>query len=32
LIPLAREITLETLAPLTAKEAATFMKLLAKLA
>ncbi|TPK48681.1 MarR family transcriptional regulator [Mesorhizobium sp. B2-5-4] len=32
LIPLAREITQETLAPLTVKEAATFMKLLAKLA
>lgn len=32
LIPLAREITQETLAPLTNKEIATFMKLLAKLA
>ncbi len=32
LIPLARTITQETLAPLTAKEAATFMRLLAKLA
>ena len=32
LIPLAREITRETLAPLSAKEIATFMKLLAKLA
>ncbi|KUM25500.1 MarR family transcriptional regulator [Mesorhizobium sp. USDA-HM6] len=32
LIPLARTITEETLAPLTAKEAATFLRLLAKLA
>jgi len=32
LIPLARNITGETLAPLSAKEAATFMRLLAKLA
>ena len=32
LIPLAREITQETLAPLSTKEIATFMKLLAKLA
>ena len=32
LIPLARGITEETLAPLSAKEAATFMRLLAKLA
>ncbi|BCG91583.1 MarR family winged helix-turn-helix transcriptional regulator [Mesorhizobium sp. 131-2-1] len=32
LIPLARAITEETLAPLSAKEAATFMRLLAKLA
>ena len=32
LIPLARAITEETLAPLTAKEAATFLRLLAKLA
>ncbi|TGQ38516.1 MarR family transcriptional regulator [Mesorhizobium sp. M00.F.Ca.ET.216.01.1.1] len=32
LIPVAREITEETLAPLSAKEAATFMRLLAKLA
>ena len=32
LIPLAEEISAETLAPLTAKEAETFMKLLAKLA
>ena len=32
LIPLARAITQETLAPLTAKEVATFMRLLAKLA
>ena len=32
LIPLAREITEETLAPLSAKEIAIFMKLLAKLA
>lgn len=32
LIPLARAITDETLAPLTAKEAATFLRLLAKLA
>ncbi|WP_137931425.1 MarR family winged helix-turn-helix transcriptional regulator [Mesorhizobium comanense] len=32
LIPLAREITQETLAPLSAKEVATFMRLLAKLA
>lgn len=32
LIPLAREITQQTLAPLSAKEAAIFMKLLAKLA
>ncbi|RUT97120.1 MarR family transcriptional regulator, partial [Mesorhizobium sp. M7A.T.Ca.TU.009.02.1.1] len=32
LIPLAREITQETLAPLSAKEIATFMKLLVKLA
>ena len=32
LIPLARDITQETLAPLSAKEIATFMKLLAKLA
>lgn len=31
LVPLALEITQETLAPLTAREAATFMKLLAKL-
>ncbi len=32
LIPLARAITEETLAPLTAKETATFLRLLAKLA
>ena len=32
LIPLAQKITEETLSPLTAKEAATFMRLLAKLA
>ncbi|RWA72824.1 MarR family transcriptional regulator [Mesorhizobium sp.] len=32
LIPLARSITEETLAPLTTKEAATFLRLLAKLA
>lgn len=32
LIPLAKEITQETLAPLTAKEAATFLRLLAKIA
>jgi MarR family transcriptional regulator, lower aerobic nicotinate degradation pathway regulator len=32
LIPLAHEITKETLAPLSTKEAVTFMKLLAKLA
>ena len=32
LIPLARAITEETLAPLTTKEAATFLRLLAKLA
>ncbi|WP_027167099.1 MarR family transcriptional regulator [Mesorhizobium sp. WSM3224] len=32
LIPLARAITEETLAPLTAKESATFLRLLAKLA
>jgi DNA-binding MarR family transcriptional regulator len=32
LIPLARTITEETLAPLTAKETATFLRLLAKLA
>lgn len=32
LIPIARDITEETLAPLSAKEVATFMKLLAKLA
>ncbi|AZO25633.1 MarR family transcriptional regulator [Mesorhizobium sp. M1E.F.Ca.ET.045.02.1.1] len=32
LIPLARTITEETLAPLTTKEAATFLRLLAKLA
>lgn len=32
LIPLARDITEETLAPLTAKETATFLRLLAKLA
>ncbi len=32
LIPLAREITRETLAPLSAREAVTFMRLLAKLA
>lgn len=32
LIPIAREITQETLAPLSAKEIATFMRLLAKLA
>ncbi|MEO5755465.1 MAG: MarR family transcriptional regulator [Mesorhizobium sp.] len=32
LIPLAREITQETLAPLSAKEIATFMKLLVRLA
>lgn len=32
LIPLAHAITQETLAPLSAKEAATFMKLLSKLA
>ena len=32
LIPLAEEISAETLAPLTAKEAETFVKLLAKLA
>ncbi|TIL97306.1 MAG: MarR family transcriptional regulator, partial [Mesorhizobium sp.] len=32
LIPIAREITEETLAPLSAKEAAIFMRLLAKLA
>ena len=32
LIPLARAITGETLAPLTAKEAGTFLRLLAKLA
>ena len=32
LIPLAREITQETLAPLSAKEAAIFLRLLAKLA
>ncbi len=32
LIPLAREITRETLAPLSAREALTFMRLLAKLA
>ncbi|RJT42468.1 MarR family transcriptional regulator [Mesorhizobium waimense] len=32
LIPLARDITAETLAPLSAKEAATFMRLLSKLA
>lgn len=32
LIPIARDITQETLAPLSAKEAATFMRLLAKLA
>ena len=32
LIPIARDITEETLAPLSAKEAAIFMKLLAKLA
>ena len=31
LIPLAQKITEETLSPLTAKEAATFMRLLAKL-
>ena len=32
LIPLAEEITAETLAPLSAKEAETFIKLLAKIA
>ena len=32
LIPLAQEITEETLAPLTAREAATFLRLLAKIA
>jgi len=32
LIPIARDITAETLAPLSAKEAAALMKLLAKLA
>ena len=32
LIPLAQKITAETLAPLTTKEAAQFMKLLAKIA
>lgn len=32
LLPLAREITAETLSPLNAREAATFVRLLAKLA
>jgi DNA-binding MarR family transcriptional regulator len=32
LFPLAQEASIETLAPLTAKEAATFMRLLAKIA
>ena len=32
LIPLAREITRETLAPLSAREASTFLRLLARLA
>ena len=32
LIPLARRITSETLAPLSAKDSAVFMRLLAKLA
>ncbi len=31
LIPIARDITQETLAPLSAREAATFLRLLAKL-